>query len=390
MPITSTPQPDIQPEVFEIDSNINRLVRRFELLVYVNPLNIAQEQKAFFNAKFNINPQFKYRKTGFDTFKLVRLLYSNRVDKLKDNVLRSFYENLIYEYSGLIRCIDAIGQPNKQFYYNSLRFFNTPPEKMVQNANFILHFENEALTGSMYEKNIPTEKAIESFKTYGSQYGFDFKVKASGSISAAAMVVNKDRSLLLKKNHRFSEHELQVLFHHEIGIHLVTTFNALNQPLYIFKNGFPGNVETQEGLAVFSEYLSGNLTLERLKELAYRVIAVDTLAKGFNFKETFDLLYSQYRLPKEKAFTICLRVHRGGGFTKDALYLSGLKQVYNLYKNNQSLDNMLMGKCSLSYAEEIAYMQQLGLCNMPKYLPISFSGNKNQDEKLAFILNNLK
>lgn len=390
MLINTEKKSELQPELFEIDANINRLVRKFELLVYVNPLNIEQEKKAFFNAKFNINPQFKYRKTGFDTFKLVRLLYSNRVDKLKDSVFRSFYENIIYEYSGLIRCIDAIGQPNKQFYYNSLRFFNTPPEKMVQNANFILHFENEILSGHAFEKNISTEKALDIFKTYGKQYGFEFNVKASGSISAAAMVVNKDKTLLLKKNHRFSEHELQVLCHHEIGVHLVTTFNALNQPLHIFKNGFPGNVETQEGLAVLSEYLSGNLTLTRLKELAYRVIAVDTLAKGFSFKETFDLLYTQYRLPKEKAFTICLRVHRGGGFTKDALYLSGLKKVYNKFKNNKSLDPMLMGKCSLAYAEQIEYMQQMGLCNAPKYLPISFSENKNKDEKLAFILNNLK
>ena len=63
--------------------------------------------------------------------------------------------------------------------------------------------------------------------------------------------------------------------------------NALEHPLKIFLHGFPGNEETQEGLAVFSEYMSGNLTLKRLKELAYRVMAVNGLAKGLFIFENF-------------------------------------------------------------------------------------------------------
>jgi len=74
--------------------------------------------------------------------------------------------------------------------------------------------------------------------------------------------------------------------------------------------------------------------MKRLKELAYRVIAADSLAKGYSFANTFDLLHNQYKVQRDIAFTITLRVFRGGGFTKDHLYLSGLKKVYQYTQND--------------------------------------------------------
>ncbi len=161
------------------------------------------------------------------------------------------------------------------------------------------------------------------------------------------MVQNNTQTLFLKKNHRFSTNQLKVLANHEIGVHMVTTYNGMAQSLKIFHNGFPMNLETQEGLAVFSEYMSGCLTLYRLKELSYRVLAADSLRKGFDFSDTFDLLHNQYKLNREEAYNTSLRAHRGGGFTKDYLYLTGLKKVYEHYQNNKDLDNLLTGKVSL-------------------------------------------
>ena len=177
---------------------------------------------------------------------------------------------------------------------------------------------------------------------------------------------------------------------HEIGVHLVTTFNSLNQPLKIFHNGFPKNVETQEGLAVFSEYMSGCLTLYRLKELSYRVLATDSLRKGFNFCDTFDLLHNQYKLKREEAYNITLRAHRGGGFTKDHLYLTGLKKVYNLYQKGVSLENLLAGKVTLENESIIQNWKQEGLAKENRYKNFAFDSNENANSKLDFILQNLK
>ena len=52
------------------------------------------------------------------------------------------------------------------------------------------------------------------------------------------MVLNYDRKVLLKKGTHLSVDSVKSLVHHEIGVHMVTTINAVNQPLNIFKLGF--------------------------------------------------------------------------------------------------------------------------------------------------------
>jgi uncharacterized protein (TIGR02421 family) len=288
----------------------------------------------------------------------------------------------------MVQCIKTIGK-GKEFYYNSLRIYGTPTEKDVQNAKFILHFEDEPASTAM-EKVFSPEDAKAYFEDFAKSYDFPLHIKFATHISADAMVSNATKTLLIKRNARFSQNQLLTLANHEIGVHLVTTFNGLLQPLKIFSNGLPKNVETQEGLAVFSEYMSGALTLKRLKELSYRVLATDSLIKGYTFCDTFDLIHNQYKLNKHEAFNITLRAHRGGGFTKDRLYLSGLKKIYRRYQNGDSLDNLMSGKVSLAYLDEINYMQNKGLANPITYQNLAFFEKKLKDDKLDFILNNLK
>ena len=379
---------DTYPNLFRIDYNLNKLVQKIEVLNFVNPINIEQEKRNFFASKYNVNPNFKYRKLDFNAHKLQQELFSQDIDSIKDEETRAFYREVIYDYSGLVQCVETVGQKEK-FYFNSLKSFGTPTQNSVENARFILHFEDEPYDQEM----IPVFNATEAskyFETFTKKYDFQFTIKLSNKISAAAMVMNNKQTLVLKKNHRFSANQLKVLANHEIGVHLVTTFNSLNQPLKIFHNGFPKNVETQEGLAVFSEYMSGCLTLYRLKELSYRVLATDSLRKGFNFCDTFDLLHNQYKLNREEAYNITLRAHRGGGFTKDHLYLTGLKKVYNLYQDGASLENILAGKVTLEKESLINNWKKDGLANDNRYKNFAFENNENTNSKFDFILQNLK
>ena len=171
---------------------------------------------------------------------------------------------------------------------------------------------------------------------------------------------------------------------------MVTSMNGMLHPLKIFSHGFPNYEETQEGLAVFSEYMSGNLTVRRLKELAYRVIAVDSLAKGYSFSKTFRLLHNTYDLNREDAFYITTRAHRGGGFTKDYLYLTGLKKIYNYYNDGKDLELLLTGKVSLEYVEDINYLVENKFAVKPKHYTDSYLENSNTNKTVDFILNNLK
>lgn len=383
--ITST---DEFQEIFDIDANMNRLVQNIELLNYINPLNIQGEKKQFFSAKYNYEPKFKYPKINFNGYKLHRLFFSQRLERIADEDIRQLYEDVIYEYSGLIECIETINHGRK-FYFNSLKSFGTPTEKQIDNAKFILRFDDSDFD----EEMLPiysSDDAVTFFKEYSKRYDFDYKIKLSTNLSAAAMVLNNTQTLVLSKNHKFSLNQLKVLTNHEIGVHMVTTFNGLAQPLKVFSNGLPNNVETQEGLAVYSEYMSGCLTMKRLKELAYRVIAVDTLNKGYSFADTFDLLFSQYKLNRDKAFAISLRVHRGGGFTKDHQYLSGIQRVYNYAKAGGDLDILLTGKVNMDYIATIEKLQDLGLAISSKYFTDAYINNDNSNKNLDFILKSLK
>jgi uncharacterized protein (TIGR02421 family) len=379
---------ETNPNLYRIDRELHQLVQKIELLDYINPINIEQEKRNFFGSKYNINPNFKYKKIDFNAHRLQQALFSQDIDSIRDEESRKFYRDVIYDYSGLIQCIESIGKGRK-FYFNALKSFGTPTDKDVANAQFILHFKDEPYNQEMFPV-FNSEEALAYFSEFSKKFKFEYKVKLSNKISAAAMVQNNSQTLLLKKNHRFSANQLKVLANHEIGVHMVTTFNGMNQVLKIFHNGFPKNVETQEGLAVFSEYMSGCLTVYRLKELSYRVLAADSLRKGFNFCDTFDLLHNQYKLNREESYNISLRAHRGGGFTKDYTYLTGLKKVYNYYHKNKDLNTLLSGKVNIDAVELIEKWTEKGMVGENPYRNFAFDENKNQSTTIDFILENLK
>jgi len=374
--------------LFEIDNYLDHLVQKIELLSYINPTNIEEQKKQFFASKYLSDPVFIYPKINFDKFKLHKEIFSLSIEHIEDDIVRQLYEDIIYFYSGLIQCIETIGEGRK-FYYNSLHSFGTPTEKDVENAKFILHFDYDEPS----EINIPkyaAQQAEDLFRTYSKKYDFTYAIDFSDKMSAIAMVLNNVQTLVLNSDHIYSDSEMAILTNHEIGVHMVTTMNGLLHPLKIFSHGFPNNVETQEGLAVFAEYMSGSLTIKRLKKLAYRVIAVDSLAKGYTFSKTFRLLHNGYDLGKETAFYITLRVHRGGGFTKDYLYLTGLKKIVDYFNAGKDMSLLLTGKASLEYVDQIEYLVQKKYAVPSKHITDSFAENNNTNKTIEFILKSLK
>jgi hypothetical protein len=159
--------------LFDIDANLNRLVKNIELLKYINPLNIESEKKKFFASKFKYNPDFHYPKLKFNGYKLHRLFYSQRLERIEDDDIRQLYEDIIYEYSGLIECIETINH-GKKFYYNSLKSFGTPTEVDIENARFILRFDDSEFDEDM----LPMYNAEEAkiyFEEFSRRYDFKYK-----------------------------------------------------------------------------------------------------------------------------------------------------------------------------------------------------------------------
>ena len=104
--------------------------------------------------------------------------------------------------------------------------------------------------------------------------------------------------------------------------------------------------ESQEGLAVLAEIACGGLTAGRLRPLAARVDTAHDRTNGASFTEAHRHLLD-LGFPASGAFTTVMRVYRGGGLTKDAIYLRGLIDLLDHVAGGGSVELMFLGKFSL-------------------------------------------
>jgi hypothetical protein len=123
---------------------------------------------------------------------------------------------------------------------------------------------------------------------------------------------------------------------------------------------------------VLAEHLSGGLTAGRLRTLAGRVVAVRALVDGAAFGETYRLLTAGHGFSPGAAFTIVFRIWRGGGFTKDKVYLEGLRDVLAYLAQGEDIEPLFVGKVGASHLEIIRELELRGVLAprplTPRYL----------------------
>jgi len=354
---------DVHASVQKVDAALYRLVKDFELLNYVNPTNAPQQKKRFFESRGTVLPDFTYRPIKIEPNELKRQLLRLEVERIHDPVIRRLYEDAIGAYLDKVDLLASLG--TSAFKYNSLRYYGQPSERDLANARFLLHLPE--IESHNPVKRLTVNDAKKAFIEGMKAYGFDGKVQVTTKIVADAMVLNAEQKVLIRKGATFRPKELRYLVHHEIGVHMVTTMNARLQPLKLVRIGTSMSTKTQEGLAVLAEYLSGNTTLRRLKELAARVVAVDMMVRGADFVETYRHLTAQVHMKPDDAWTLTTRVYRGGGFTKDHLYLQGFREVVELWKSGADLSPLLIGKTSMTHYELLHELMQRGVLDAPTY-----------------------
>jgi uncharacterized protein (TIGR02421 family) len=357
----------IEPAALAVDRALHRLVRDFEVLRHVNPTNLDRERRAFFSSGASALPRFAYGKLDISPFAMKRALLRLPAERITDPSLARLYETTIGAYLDKVDLLASVGTP--EFLYNSLRYYGAPSATDLRNATYLLHLP-EVEGDADVERPIPDAEAVEAFREGLARYGIAGRAELSNRIVADAMVMNRERKVLVRKGAAFRPKELAYLIHHEVGVHLVTTVNAESQPLRLLSLGTRVSTRTQEGLAVLVEYLSGSTTLRRLRELGLRTLAVDAVVHGADFVETYRMLTKEYGLAAEAAFGLAARVHRGGGLTKDYLYLQGLREVFAMWRRGADLSPLLAGKCSMEYYAELSDLLARGVLEAPRLRPI--------------------
>ena len=339
--------------LLKIDKEMFSLLKNIELLAEVNPINTINEKNRFFKSKFTETPNFRYNPIKINSFRLKQQLMSIPVLDIQDVSIRELYRSVLVSYFDKIDMINTLN--SNKFLYNSLRYFGRPSKKDLQNASYILSLP-DIPTEAKKEPIYDAQTAMEIFKKALNEYGIKAKVEMSNKVISQVLVLNSKKSILIQPQAKFKHKELLALTEHEIGVHMLTTINSGRQQLKIFNIGLPVNTVTQEGLAILSEYLSGNITLSRLRKFALRAIMVDHMCSGATFIECFNMLRNDYNVDPELAFSIVTRIFRGGGFTKDHLYLSGFITILRFWEEHNDLSPLLVGKTSLQFYTTIEEM----------------------------------
>lgn len=375
---------NISPEVIELDKKLFSLCKSVETLNFINPINLSSQKNRFLKRNSYLAPNFNYKQLNLNPYKFRENLYKLPVDDIFDAGIAQLYRHVIDNLASKIDLLTSIGTGD--FVYNSLKYYGEPSHTDIANARFILHLNCEEFPESDVYLN--ADEAIDYFRFQANEWGLKCKIEKSAKIVAKAMVNNEKALLLINKEAKFTEKELHAFAYHELGIHMLTTINAKKHPLKVFSLGLTGNTHTQEGLALYSEYCSGSLTIQRLRTIALRVIAVQYMLEHNDFVKTYHALMNEFSLDKEFAFTLTTRVYRGGGFTKDYLYLKGFKDVLNVAKE-QSVDNLLVGKAGLLDFDVVSEMVERGMLEKPVSL-FDTSYTTSGDKVLDFIVNSIK
>jgi uncharacterized protein (TIGR02421 family) len=355
----------IDPAIENVDKQLYRLLKNFELLAYVNPTNTAVEQRKFFKSKCTESPKFKYSPIKINPFELKQELSGLKTQDINDVSIRHLYESVINSFFDKIDLLASLN--SRKFLYNSLRYFGRPSKIDLLNAQYVLLLP--AIPSE--PKRMPhlsMDEVVSTFSNALDDYGIKCKIEMSNRVISQIMVLNSKRTVLIRPDAKFTRREVNALIEHEIGVHMVTTQNSGQQHLKIFNLGLPVNTRTQEGLAILSEYLSGNFTLKRFKKIALRVVVTDMMCNGATFIDCYNYLVNQQQISTSDAYTIVTRIFRGGGFTKDYLYLSGFVRILKLWNSNTDLSPLLVGKTSLDFYDTIVEMIDREMIAKPQFI----------------------
>jgi uncharacterized protein (TIGR02421 family) len=185
----------------------------------------------------------------------------------------------------------------------------------------------------------------------------------------------------IRRGAKFTDKDIQQLINHEAYVHVATSLNGRNQPdLKILASSYPGTTRTQEGLAVFAEFITGSMDIDRMHRLADRVIAIQMAVDGADFLQVYQYFLDRIGEP-DQSFENTRRVFRGGilrggaPFTKDIVYLDGLLRVHNFMrsmvatKRTDVLRMLFCGKLDLENIPVLCELASMGLCQPATYLP---------------------
>jgi len=315
-----------------------------------------------------------------------RSLFSIPVEQVEDPTLQRLFLDKQRE---LDRELSLLADRNSSaFIFGSLQLHGKVRSRLLKQAQELLALPVENKESSETADPISAEVFVDHVNEELEWYrngdpDFEGSVHTSSQMYGG-MLVSKG-VLMVGENASFPSERMESLIQHEVGTHMVTWSNGSAQPLKLLAAGLPRYEEFQEGLAVLAEYLAGGLDPQRVRTLAGRVLAVDAMTRNAEFLDVFRMLTEDHNFSQRSSYLITMRVFRGGGYAKDAVYLRGLNYVLRYLSNGGNFTNCFIGKMGGDHMPVIEELLLRNILKPPAVLP-RYLTNPRAAERLKKVM----
>ena len=356
--------------VWEVDRRLGEVSASFDYLLQLTPVNTSEALQAFRHSRFSRPPEFHYRPLPIDPDLVKRNLYKIPIERVEDPALQQLFQQKQAELELKLTMLRDRDTP--RFLYESLQLFGIVEEDLLREARALLaelapERPNRAAKQHTVDARAFAMRAEAEFAWYRARSpGFQGTTQLTSSVSG--LMVSRGK-LLINTGLTLAPNRVDALLAHEVGTHLLTYHNGCKQPFQQLRTGLAGYEALQEGLAVLAEYLVGGLSSNRMRQLAARVVAANCLIGGASFVETFRNLRGEFGVSERTAYTITMRLFRGGGLTKDVVYLRGLRAALTYLEKGGPLEALFVGKMALEHLPTIEELRFRKVLTLPELLP---------------------
>lgn len=356
-----------------VDLELSEISGLVPLLRYVTPINVTEARAGFLGGTTG-DPVFEYRPLP-DLADVSRRLDKVDPEAADDPAVRHLATNLKRELQTRLDLL--AGRGTESFFLAAVELFGHVEGPLHELAMKLLELEPTPTHTSLVSAEAFAAAAQAELAAYRASFPELNARVVIDDATAGVMVENGD--LYIASDTRIARDHVVGLINHEIGVHVLTYANGSAQPLRTLATGLAGYDETQEALGVLAEHLTGGLPRQRLRVLAYRVIAAQLRSDQKTFRECFQGLLS-VGASRVAAFTTTMRAYRAGGMTKDAIYLRGLVRLCEYLAAGGDLEGLFIGKVSLADSALINELGERGVLTdaplRPRFLDAPDAGDR--------------
>lgn len=362
---------NVKQDLRAADRLICAVDKDLQVLRDLRPVNLEEELERCRLDK-GYNPVFLQRDPKIDLFQAEENLRKIDTD---DSPLGILLRKKRRELLLRIELIRARGDGEK-FSAASLALFGAPSTALIGFAEAHLKSRKACDLPAPDSELMSAEEAKKQFDNVMLAYGLhDWQVSIKTSMISDCAVGGK--KIFIRAGARFSPMHIESLVAHEIETHVLTAENGAIQPYELFRRGFANYLDTQEGLAIFSQIRVLSPHHEKRYQHAKGVLGV-AYAMEHSFAETRRYLTEELGYTPEKAIMKTADFKRGvsrteepGAFTKALVYFRGYRAIEQFVREGGDIRRLYVGKIAI---EDLGLIDQITEVKealiLPKYLRV--------------------